>query len=184
MIMRTQSLQASRVLRVVVGGALWLQASFVSATPPATPEAGTTNSAPSPSAPASTETATPAPDEEPTHATISFSTVPNVTAVVTWGRKILGQIKPGKPLVIVRPRDSGPLDVIVRAKGYLAVQTRAHTFTDTRVAVKLTPVDKKSELLGYRAPIEPEVDVADEAALSAAAAGDAGVAPEQTPPHP
>jgi hypothetical protein len=87
-------------------------------------------------------------------ATIVFITVPNVTATVTWGRKLLGKITPGNPLVVVRPRDSGPLDVMVRAPGYLGVQTRAHTFSDSRILVKLTPPEKKNELLGYRIPIE------------------------------
>jgi hypothetical protein len=89
-----------------------------------------------------------------TTATITFMTVPYVTSVVTWGKKSLGKILPGKPLVVVRPRDSGPLDVMVRAPGYLPVQTRAHTFSDTRVTVKLTRPDKKNELLGYRIPLE------------------------------
>lgn len=94
----------------------------------------------------------------PTTATVVFVTVPFVTATVTWGRKLLGKITPGKPLVVVRPRDSGPLDVMVRASGYLPVQTRAHTFSDTRVLVKLTPLDKKNELLGYRVPIDAGSD--------------------------
>ena len=92
--------------------------------------------------------------ESPTTATIVFATVPYVTAVVTWGKKPLGRILPGKPLVVVRPRDSGPLDVVIRAAGYLPVQTRAHTFSDSRVVVKLTPPDKKNELVGYRVPID------------------------------
>ena len=100
-------------------------------------------------------------DEDPTHATIVFVTSPNVTATVTWGKKPLGKILPGKPLVVVRPRDSGPLDVMVRAAGFLAVQTRAHTFSNSRVLVKLTTPEKKSELLGYRIPIEAGVDGGD-----------------------
>jgi hypothetical protein len=100
-------------------------------------------------------------DEDPTHATIVFITSPNVTATVTWGKKLLGKILPGKPLVVVRPRDSGPLDVMVRAAGYLAVQTRAHTFSNSRVLVKLTTPEKKSELLGYRIPLEAGVDGGD-----------------------
>jgi hypothetical protein len=91
-------------------------------------------------------------------ATVVFITMPNVTATVTWGRKLLGKILPGKPLVVVRPRDSGPLDVMVRAPGYLAVQTRAHTFSDNRVLVKLTPPDRKNELVGYRVPIDAGVE--------------------------
>lgn len=96
--------------------------------------------------------------QDPNTATVVFVTVPNVTATVYWGRKLLGKILPGKPLVVVRPRDSGPMDVIVRTANYLPVQTRAHTFSDTRVLVKLTPPDKKSELLGYRVPLEAGVD--------------------------
>jgi hypothetical protein len=46
----------------------------------------------------------------------------------------------------------------VRAPGYLAVQTRAHTFSDTRILVKLTTPEKKNELVGYRVPIEAGVD--------------------------
>ena len=100
-------------------------------------------------------------DEDPTHATIVFVTQPNVTATVTWGKKLLGKILPGKPLVVVRPRDSGPLDVMVRAGGFLAVQTRAHTFSNSRVLVKLTTPEKKTELLGYRIPLEAGVDAGD-----------------------
>ena len=140
-------------------------------TPTATPGAAATSStqaqAPSPATPATSVPAgTPpvtaaegaaesAPAPDPNTATVVFATMPPATAMVTWGRKKLGKITPGKPLVVVRPRDSGPLDVVVRAEGFLAVQTRAHTFSDNRVLVKLTPLENISELLGYRAPVEP-----------------------------
>jgi hypothetical protein len=81
---------------------------------------------------------------------ITFTTVPSQKAMVFWGRKRLGLIAPRAPLVVERPRDSGPLDVIVRAQGFLPVQTRAYTFADSKVAVKLTPPDQKKALLGYR----------------------------------
>jgi hypothetical protein len=118
--------------------------------------------------------------EDPTTATIVFATSPPVSAMVFWGRKNLGKITGGKPLVVVRPRDSGPLDVIVRANGYLPVQTRAHTFSDQRVVVKLTPPEKKSELLGYKAPLDAGVDMSKEAALEALA--DAGTPSPMAPP--
>lgn len=92
--------------------------------------------------------------EDKATATIVFATTPAATANVFWGRKLLGKITPGQPLVVVRPRDSGPLDVVIRASGYLAVQTRAHTFSDNRVQVKLTPPENMSELLGYRVPLD------------------------------
>jgi hypothetical protein len=60
-----------------------------------------------------------------------------------------------RPLVVVRPRDSGPLDLVVRAAGFLPVHTRAYTFSDSRVAVKLTPVEEKNTLFGFRAEVPP-----------------------------
>jgi hypothetical protein len=52
--------------------------------------------------------------------------------------------------VLERPRDSGPLDLTIHASGFLPVHTRAYTFTDSRVAVKLTPPSEKNTLFGYR----------------------------------
>jgi hypothetical protein len=73
---------------------------------------------------------------------------------VSWGKTRLGVITPKLALVIDRPRDSGPLDVVVKAAGYLPVQTRAHTFADTRIVVKLTKPDQTQTLLGYKAPLD------------------------------
>ena len=82
---------------------------------------------------------------------ITFTVVPSqVKAMVYWGRRRLGMIAPRQPLVVERPRDSGPLDVIVRAQGYLPVQTRAYTFADSKVGVKMWTPDQKKSLLGYR----------------------------------
>jgi hypothetical protein len=87
---------------------------------------------------------------------ITFLTVPPVKkAFVLWGKKRLGLIAPHAPLIIQKPRDSGPLDVIVQSEGYLPVQTRAMTFADNKVSVKLTPVDQKNTLLGYREELPP-----------------------------
>ena len=60
------------------------------------------------------------------------------------------------PLIVQRPRDSGPLDVIVRADGCVPVQTRAYTFEDSKVAVHVTPNDQKNTLLGYREEQPPD----------------------------
>ncbi|MDB4976019.1 MAG: hypothetical protein JWN48_4360 [Myxococcaceae bacterium] len=91
----------------------------------------------------------------PTTATLVFQTVPSTAhATVSWGKKKLGRIEPGKPLVVVRPRDSGPLDVTVRADGYLPVHTRAYTFNDGKILVKLTKPTETSTLLGYRVPVD------------------------------
>jgi hypothetical protein len=88
---------------------------------------------------------------------IVFTVLPSTKkATVFWGKKRLGVIEPRKPLIVKRPRDSGPMDVIVRADGCLPVQTRAYTFNDTKVAVKVTPHDQKNTLLGFREELSPD----------------------------
>ena len=82
-----------------------------------------------------------------------FSVVPAVKATVTWGKHRLGTVSPRAPLIVERPRDSGPLDIVVRSPGFLPVHTRAYTFNDAVVDVRLTPLAKKDTLYGYRAPL-------------------------------
>jgi hypothetical protein len=113
---------------------------------------------------------------------IVFTTVPPEKAVVSWGRKPIGIINrtPKRPLIIERPRDSGPLDVVVRAKNYLPVRTRAYTFTDSRVDVKLTLVEDKKTLFGYREEL-PDAGLS-EAGRPGGADGGAPPAPPVGPP--
>jgi hypothetical protein len=106
----------------------------------------------SPAAPAAAAPGTTAPPAPPSDKVRITFTVwpPSLKAMVFWGRRRLGMIAPHQPLTVERPRDSGPLDVIVRAQGFLPVQTRAYTFADSKVSVKMTPPDQKKTLLGYR----------------------------------
>ena len=126
------------------GAAAWAQ----SAAPPAVPTA----------APQQPAAVAPAPAAPPAaNVRIVFTVLPSTKkATVMWGKKRLGIIEKGKPLIVARPRDSGPLDVIVRADGCLPVQTRAYTFADSKVAVKVTPLDQKNTLLGYREEMPPD----------------------------
>ena len=125
-----------------------------SALPPAT-TTQTPAAAPAAPAPAAAATPSPPPPEPPkTTARITFTTVPRTNATVSWGKTRLGVITPTASLVIERPRDSGPLDVVVRAPGYLPVTTRAHTFAETRIVVKLTRPSQTQTLVGYKAPID------------------------------
>ena len=94
---------------------------------------------------------------------IVVTVVPSsMRAMVFWGKKRLGPIAPHRPLVVERPRDSGPLDLMVRAEGCVPVQTRAYTFADNKIAVKVTPLDQKNTLLGYREELPPDGGVAAE----------------------
>jgi len=105
-------------------------------------------------APAEEETAPAKPDT----VRILIQTVPPRKASVRWGGKSLGTIPAPRPLVVERPRDSGPLDLVIRAAGYLPVHTRAYTFNDSRVAVKLTSPAEKNKLFGYRQELPPNPD--------------------------
>ena len=112
-----------------------------------------------PAAPAGAAPAVPKPPGP--NVRIVFTVVPNTKkATVTWGKKKLGLIGPHAPLIVQRPRDSGPLDVVVRADGCVPVQTRAYTFEDSKVAVKLTPNEQKNTLLGFREEVSPDGGVA------------------------
>ena len=99
-----------------------------------------------------------APAAKPDTVHVYIQTVPPRKAQVKWGRKNLGMIPVPRPLVVERPRDSGPMDLAIRATGYLPVHTRAYTFTDSRVAVKLTPPAEKNTLFGYREDPTPSPD--------------------------
>jgi len=168
-----------------LAGLALLRPTFVRANPvPAAKQVLGPTSAPPSAPPIALDAGSAQPEPTPTTATIVFATTPATTATVTWGRKLLGKITPGDPLVVVRPRDSGPLDVMVRATGYLSVQTRAHTFSDTRVQVKLTPVENISEVLGYRVPLDGGLDGgAPEGGLTwdGGVPGDAGAVPLTAP---
>lgn len=87
---------------------------------------------------------------------VTFRTYPQRRASVMWGGKRLGFIDRGKPLVVERPRDSGPLDVVIRSPGFVPVHVRAYTFDDNTVDVKITPNDKKDTIFGYKQPLPPE----------------------------
>ena len=92
---------------------------------------------------------------------ITLATVPAAFASVSWGGEQLGQIAPGEPLILERKRDSGPLDLTIRAAGFLPVQTRAHTSSNLTLRVKLTRLEDISGVLGYRAPLEAEEEAED-----------------------
>jgi len=103
-----------------------------------------------------TENETPPAKADTVH--ISIQTSPSRKALVKWGRKTLGVIPTPRALVVERPRDSGPLDLVIYAGGYMPVHTRAYTFSDQHVAVKLTPPSEKNTLFGYREEPAPNPD--------------------------
>jgi hypothetical protein len=98
------------------------------------------------------------PPAKPDTVRVYIQTSPPRKAQVKWGGRLLGTIPVPRALVVERPRDSGPLDLVIRAAGFLPVHTRAYTFSDSRVAVKLTPPSEKNKLFGYREEPAPNPD--------------------------
>jgi len=138
------------------------RAGSASAAPAAapTPPALAPSAAPgAPNAPAGqVEVQNDAPTTSP-NVKIVFRVLPStITATIKWGNKKLGIIKPKTSLTVERPRDSGPLDLVLSSQGYIPVHTRAYTFTNSVVLVKMTPLDKKNTIYGYREEIPPETD--------------------------
>ena len=112
--------------------------------------------APAPVAPGAAPPGVAAPAPLPATVKITITATPVQKRVgVFWGKRRLGLIAPHQPLILQRPRDSGPLDLIIQCDGFVPVQTRAYTFGDTKLIVKLTPLDQKNTLLGYREEVPP-----------------------------
>jgi len=132
-------------------------------TPPAAP-APALPAAPAPAPPAAPATLTAAHLSRDAGAPsptvkIVFRTFPGRRGVVMWGGKRLGFVDRDTPLVVERPRDSGPLDVVVRVTDYLPVHTRAYTFSDSNIDVRITPIAKKDTIYGYKEPLPVDAGV-------------------------
>jgi hypothetical protein len=138
---------------LAVLGTLGYALSTVQATPPEGPNNNIDPQAAPVVAAADADDVEAKPDVAKATVTVVVSVYPSVPAFVSWGKKKLGRIEPGKPLVVTRPRDSGPLDLAIKANGFLPVTTRAHTFNDHKLQVRLTRPDATAGMVGYRVPI-------------------------------
>jgi hypothetical protein len=146
---------------VVVGGLVLAVARAQNPPAPAAPGISVVPVKPAPPAAPPEGEAVTETKEAPTSAPtvrIVFKVVPPNIATVTWGNKRLGIIKPKAPVIIERPRDSGPMDVVFKSQGYVTVHSRVYTFTNSTLAVKLTPIDKKNTIYGFKEEAPPESD--------------------------
>jgi hypothetical protein len=83
--------------------------------------------------------------------TLKLSVTPAVKATVNWGAKVLARLEPGKmDTEITRPRGSGPLDLEIKAEGYLPYHTRLHTGRNDRLSVRLARPEDAPNLFGYK----------------------------------
>jgi hypothetical protein len=92
-------------------------------------------------------------DPDPRSATVTIKVIvdPRRKAHVFWGRKDLGEA----PLELQRPRDSGPVDLVVVASGCLPLHTRAFTDRDDKLFLRLFSAQEAPQMLGY-APTDSE----------------------------
>lgn len=96
---------------------------------------------------------------DPENVTITIRTLPS-GARIYYGKRMLGEA----PIKITRKRDSGPMDLMVRRGGYFPVATRAYTFKDDIVTVRLVSRENASSVYGYKQPLPPDAGVPDAAA--------------------
>jgi hypothetical protein len=83
--------------------------------------------------------------------TLTLTISPPVKAVVMWGAKQLARTAPDSPTVeLERPRNSGPLDLEIRAEGFLPHHTRVHSDRNDKLSVHLVRPSEASSLLGFR----------------------------------
>jgi hypothetical protein len=83
--------------------------------------------------------------------TIKLLVDPPKRAHAFWGMKDMGVT----PLEIKRPRGSGPVDLAIRAPGYLTIHTRAFTDRDDRITIRLVPDAEAPRTFGYRTANPP-----------------------------
>ncbi|MCG5055892.1 MAG: hypothetical protein KA712_23285 [Myxococcales bacterium] len=92
---------------------------------------------------------TEAPEENPESKTVKLKlevSPRHARPLVYWGREKLGE----PPLVIERPRRSGPMDIVIKADGYLEYHTRLFTDRDDRLSVVLVRPTETQEMLGFK----------------------------------
>jgi hypothetical protein len=86
--------------------------------------------------------------------TIKILAEPRRQAHVFWGRKDLGLA----PLEVQRPRNSGPLELLVLAPNCLPLHTRVFTDRDDKLWLRLYSKEEAPQVLGYR--LEPPAPAA------------------------
>jgi hypothetical protein len=87
--------------------------------------------------------------------TLKLSVSPPVKALVLYGAKQMAHLEPGKmDAEITRPRGSGPLDLDIKAEGYLPHHTRLYADRNDRLSVRLYRPEEAPNLFGYKRSVE------------------------------
>ena len=82
---------------------------------------------------------------------LKLSVAPPVKTLVMWGAKTVARVAPGSmDADIVRPRGSGPVDLEIKADGYLPYHTRLYADRSDKVSVRLYRNEDAPGLFGFR----------------------------------
>lgn len=81
---------------------------------------------------------------------LTLKTTPRVRAVVYHGKEELGST----PLQLTWTKDTGPIDVTLRAKGYLKVNSRLYTHRNDHVTVQMFKEEESHLLFGYKKKVK------------------------------
>lgn len=92
----------------------------------------------------------PAKKAEPVYVKLTFRSSPS--AQVWHGKKLLGS----SPVSIRRRKDSGPVDVVFKSAGYLKMNSRAYSWSNDVVSVRLVPISSASSVFGYKKAVEDD----------------------------
>jgi hypothetical protein len=88
--------------------------------------------------------------------TLRLTVTPQAKALVMWGGKQVAKLGPGSmDAEIVRPRGSGPVDLEIKAEGYLPYHTRLYSDRSEKLNARLYRPEEAPSLFGYKRPTNP-----------------------------
>jgi hypothetical protein len=88
--------------------------------------------------------------------TLKISVTPAVKALAMWGAKQIAKLAPGSmDAEIVRPRGSGPVDLEIKADGFMPYHTRLYSDRNDKVNVRLYRAEEAPGLFGYKRSTNP-----------------------------
>ena len=81
---------------------------------------------------------------------LTIKTQPRMKAKVYHGKEYLGRT----PMSLKWAKDTGPIDIVVRAGGYITVNSRLYTHRNDSVTVNMFKKDEAHLVFGYKKKIE------------------------------
>ena len=97
---------------------------------------------------------------------LKLSVPPQVKALVTWGAKQIAHLAPGSmDTEISRPRGSGPVDLEIKAEGFMPYHTRLYADRSDKIGVRLYRLEDAPGMLGYKRSAEKKAPAGEKKAL-------------------